>query len=176
MIYRQSAGKRILLLACIIMIVCLIQRAFFPHELPISAQADAFTLKASEQSASGTEGKGITLCLLSFLSIQCAQPLFFDGMIPALFVFLALVYGVRFRNECSLTPRCDISTQRSDFAKTWCLDEYLAHHSWHSVIRFKHLACLFAGGLFHQGVDTGIDTFHAAYCNFFYLEISGPEK
>ena len=91
MTYRQSAGKRILLLACIIMMVCLIQRTFFPHELQISAQSDAFTLKASEQSASGTEGKGITLCLLSSHSIQCAQPLFFDGMIPALFVFLALV-------------------------------------------------------------------------------------
>lgn len=91
MTYRQSAGKRILLLACIIMMVCLIQRAFFPHELPISAQADAISSLATGQSTGSKEGKGITLCLLSSHSIQCAQPLFFDGMIPALFVFLALV-------------------------------------------------------------------------------------
>ncbi len=91
MTYRQSAGKRILLLACIIMTVCLVQRAFFPHELPTTAQASAFTLQATEPSAGGTETKGITLCLLSSHSIQCAQPLFFDGMIPALVVFLALI-------------------------------------------------------------------------------------
>lgn len=91
MTFRQSAGKRILLLACIIMMVCLIQRAFFPHEMSIAAQADSVSSLVTDQSTGGVEGKGITMCLLSSHSIQCAQPLFFDGMIPALFVFLALV-------------------------------------------------------------------------------------
>ena len=88
---RQLLGKWLLIITCLAMALCLVQRAVMLNHFlqgldpQISLSADAPT------QSSNTEQPGPSPCQLGAHSLLCAQPLFFDGALPAIFIFFALL-------------------------------------------------------------------------------------
>ncbi|VUT04331.1 hypothetical protein SB6408_02179 [Klebsiella spallanzanii] len=90
---RQLPGKWFLILTCLVMAICLVQRAVYLHHFleDASRQAQGPTISLlSPQPSEGAE-QGPSPCQLSAKSLLCAQPLFFDGALPAVIIFLALL-------------------------------------------------------------------------------------
>ena len=87
---RQLLGKWLLIITCLAMALCLVQRAVMLNHFlqgldpQISLSADAPTQTSTEQS-------GPSPCQLGAHSLLCAQPLFFDGALPAIIIFFALL-------------------------------------------------------------------------------------
>lgn len=88
---RQSSAKWLLVITCLVMALCLIQRAVYLRHVLGSAAPVSQTHVSTYQSASADDSSGPQPCQLSAWSLLCAQPLFFDGALPALFVFLVLI-------------------------------------------------------------------------------------
>ncbi|MBJ3779904.1 hypothetical protein JFY47_05055 [Enterobacter asburiae] len=88
---RQLLGKWLLIVTCLAMALCLVQRAVMLNHFlqgldpQISLSADA------PAQSSSTEQPGPSPCQLGAHSLLCAQPLFFDGAIPAIIIFFALL-------------------------------------------------------------------------------------
>lgn len=91
---RRLPGKWFLILTCFVMAFCLVQRAAYLHHFwaDASANAQESALSAQAQQPSSEEAEqGPSPCQLSAKSLLCAQPLFFDGALPAVILFLALL-------------------------------------------------------------------------------------
>lgn len=91
---RRLPGKWFLILTCFVMAFCLVQRAAYLHHFlaDASAQAQDSALSAQAKQPSSEEAEqGPSPCQLSAKSLLCAQPLFFDGALPAVILFLALL-------------------------------------------------------------------------------------
>ena len=88
---RQLLGKWLLIITCLAMALCLVQRAVMLNHFlqgldpQISLSADA------PAQSSNTEQPGPSPCQLGAHSLLCAQPLFFDGALPAIIIFFALL-------------------------------------------------------------------------------------
>lgn len=76
------------------MAFCLVQRAVYLHhflaDVGARTQAIPFSTQAQQPSSEEAE-QGPSPCQLSAKSLLCAQPLFFDGALPAVILFLALL-------------------------------------------------------------------------------------
>jgi len=90
---RQSSAKWLLVITCLVMALCLLQRAvYLRHMLTDIATVSQYNASnSSEQNTSPADSSGPQPCQLSAWSLLCAQPLFFDGALPALFSFLVLI-------------------------------------------------------------------------------------
>lgn len=91
---RQLPGKWFLILTCLVMAFCLVQRAVYLHHFleKTGYVAQETTINAQSQQPSSEEAEqGLSPCQLSAKSLLCAQPLFFDGALPAVILFLALL-------------------------------------------------------------------------------------
>ncbi|VUS62998.1 hypothetical protein SB6416_00429 [Klebsiella pasteurii] len=91
---RRLPGKWFLILTCFVMAFCLVQRAAYLHHFlaDASAQAQDSALSTQAKQPSSEEAEqGPSPCQLSAKSLLCAQPLFFDGALPAVILFLALL-------------------------------------------------------------------------------------
>ena len=82
---RRLPGKWFLILTCFVMAFCLVQRAAYLHHFLADASA-----QAQEPSSEEAE-QGPSPCQLSAKSLLCTQPLFFDGALPAVLLFLTLL-------------------------------------------------------------------------------------
>lgn len=90
---RQYLAKWLLFITCLSLAVCLVQRAVYVRHFfqpltnlaPITPIADAAGKDSDEQHP------GPSPCQLSGCSLLNAQPLFFDGVLPAITLFLALL-------------------------------------------------------------------------------------
>lgn len=90
---RHLCAKWLLILTCLIMVFCLIQRAAILHQSLVSvvqASQGFKTVSASEQQEQQDNDAGPSPCQLSAMLLLGAQPLFFDGAIPALLTLLLL--------------------------------------------------------------------------------------
>ena len=84
---RQLPGKWFLVLTCLVMAICLVQRAVYVHHFLDNAarQVQEPAVSALSQQPSADEAEqGPSPCQLSAKSLLCAQPLFFDGALPAI--------------------------------------------------------------------------------------------
>lgn len=91
---RRLPGKWFLILTCFVMAFCLVQRAAYLHHFlaDVSTQVQESVLSAQAQQPSSEEAEhGPSPCQLSAKSLLCAQPLFFDGALPAVILFLVLL-------------------------------------------------------------------------------------
>lgn len=91
---RRLPGKWFLILTCFVMAFCLVQRAAYLHHFlaDASAQAQESVLSAQALQPSSEEAEqGPSPCQLSAKSLLCTQPLFFDGALPAVLLFLTLL-------------------------------------------------------------------------------------
>ena len=91
---RQLPGKWFLVLTCLVMAICLVQRAVYVHHFLDNAarQVQEPAVSALSQQPSADEAEqGPSPCQLSAKSLLCAQPLFFDGALPAIIIFFALL-------------------------------------------------------------------------------------
>ncbi len=86
---RQSSAKWLLVITCLVMALCLVQRAVYLRHMLSGAAPVSLTATSHSTSADNTSGP--QPCQLSAWSLLCAQPLFFDGALPALFAFLVLM-------------------------------------------------------------------------------------
>lgn len=92
---RQRLAKWLLIITCLTMALCLVQRAVYLHHF--LAQA-ANPVQQLTSPATPQTDPGPSPCQLSASSLLCAQPIFFDGALPAIILFLALIQrfaGVR---------------------------------------------------------------------------------
>ena len=91
---RRLPGKWFLILTCLVMAFCLVQRAVYLHHFlaDVGARTQAIPFSAQAQQPSSEEAEqDPSPCQLSAKSLLCAQPLFFDGALPAVILFLALL-------------------------------------------------------------------------------------
>lgn len=90
---RQRLGKWFLLIACLAMAICLVQRAVYLHHFLQDANqpTQTSTLSSSPSQILDESRQGPSPCQITAFSLLCAQPLFFDGAIPAIIIFLALL-------------------------------------------------------------------------------------
>lgn len=87
---RQSSAKWLLMITCLVMALCLIQRAVVLHHTLAVATLSQTSADVPHSSVAN-DTTGPQPCQLSAWSLLCAQPLFFDGALPALFAFLVLI-------------------------------------------------------------------------------------
>lgn len=90
---RRSATKWLLVLTCLVMMLCLIQRAVYLRHIFTEASESVHSSSLVLQSplTDLEPEKGPAPCQISAFSLLCAQPIFFEGAIPALIVLLALI-------------------------------------------------------------------------------------
>lgn len=90
---RQSSAKWLLVITCLVMALCLLQRAvYLRHMLTDIATVSQYNASSNlDQNTSPVDASGPQPCQLSAWSLLCAQPLFFDGALPALLSFLVLI-------------------------------------------------------------------------------------
>ena len=85
---RQLLAKWFLILACFAMVICLAQRTVYLHHF---LQEAASSVQVISSPAPDDAPVGPSPCQLSANSLLCAQPVFFDGALPAVILFLALL-------------------------------------------------------------------------------------
>lgn len=90
---RQLLGKGFLIITLLAMALCLVQRAVYLHHFFQVAETSATTslMLGSTVQDQANEDLGPSPCQLSGHSLLGAQPLFFDGALPAVILFLALL-------------------------------------------------------------------------------------
>lgn len=90
---RQLPGKLLLIITCLAMVICLVQRAvYLNHFLQGLGQETQTVLIVDAPVQKGdVEPSGPSPCQLGAHSLLCAQPLFFDGALAAIIIFLALI-------------------------------------------------------------------------------------
>ncbi|MEH0885132.1 hypothetical protein [Enterobacter sp. UNJFSC 003] len=90
---RQLLGKWLLIIACLAMAICLVQRAvYLNHFLQgLGEQTQTTLLVDAPVQSSDLDPSGPSPCQLGAHSLLCAQPLFFDGALPAIILFLILI-------------------------------------------------------------------------------------
>jgi hypothetical protein len=90
---RPLLGKWLLIITCLAMALCLVQRAvYLNHFLQgLEQQAQTSLTVDAANPAGDTESAGPSPCQLSAQSLLCAQPMFFDGALPAIILFFALL-------------------------------------------------------------------------------------
>ena len=99
---RQLLGKWLLIVTCLAMALCLVQRAVMLNHFlqgldpQISLSADA------PAQSSNTEQPGPSPCQLGAHSLLCAQPLFFDGALPAIIIYCFSVIALYLTCTCSI--------------------------------------------------------------------------
>lgn len=75
-------------MTCLAMALCLVQRAVYLHHFLEQVGNPVQTLSTP---ATDEPQVGPSPCQLSANSLLCAQPIFFDGALPAVIIFLALI-------------------------------------------------------------------------------------
>lgn len=90
---RRSSAKWLLVLTCFVMMICLIQRAVYLRHIFTEASDSVHSSSLVLQSplTDIEPVKGPAPCQISAFSLLCAQPVFFEGAIPALIILLALL-------------------------------------------------------------------------------------
>ncbi|RAU37906.1 hypothetical protein [Enterobacter sp. RIT418] len=90
---RPLLGKWLLIITCLAMALCLVQRAvYLNHFLQgLGQQAQTSLTVDAAKPAGDAESAGPSPCQLSAQSLLCAQPIFFDGALPAIILFFALL-------------------------------------------------------------------------------------
>ncbi|ASG63698.1 MULTISPECIES: hypothetical protein [Kluyvera] len=85
---RPLVAKWLLMMTCLAMAICLVQRAVYLHHFLAQASnpVQVFSSPATPEAELGPSP-----CQLSASSLLCAQPMFFDGALPAVILFLALM-------------------------------------------------------------------------------------
>ncbi|MCI1897484.1 MAG: hypothetical protein LKI85_03755 [Enterobacter sp.] len=109
---RQLLGKWFLIMACLAMALCLVQRSVYLHHFLQGVGESVQTSIPVNVTNPGLDENqpGPSPCQLSGHSLLCAQPLFFDGALPAIILFLALLTQFtqvrisRFRDKPILVP------------------------------------------------------------------------
>ncbi|MFJ5852626.1 hypothetical protein ACIQCT_06745 [Enterobacter cancerogenus] len=93
---RPLLGKWLLIITCLAMALCLVQRAvYLNHFLQgLDQQAQTVLMTDGADHTSDSEQSGPSPCQLGAHSLLCAQPLFFDGALPAIVIFFALLHLV----------------------------------------------------------------------------------
>ncbi|MEI9481351.1 hypothetical protein V5093_06750 [Enterobacter cancerogenus] len=93
---RPLLGKWLLIITCLAMALCLVQRAvYLNHFLQgLDQQAQTVLMTDGAGNTSDSEQSGPSPCQLGAHSLLCAQPLFFDGALPAIVIFFALLHLV----------------------------------------------------------------------------------
>ena len=85
---RQRLAKGLLILTCLAMLICMVQRAVYLHHFfEQAANASQMLTTPAPDDASA----GPSPCQLSASSLLCTQPVFFDGALVAVILFLALL-------------------------------------------------------------------------------------
>ena len=79
---RQLLGKWLLIVTCLAMALCLVQRAVMLNHF-LQGLEPQIALSADAPSQSNAGESGPSPCQLGAHSLLCAQPLFFDGALPA---------------------------------------------------------------------------------------------
>ncbi|EMN0169954.1 hypothetical protein R2330_000256, partial [Enterobacter kobei] len=87
---RQLLGKWLLIVTCLAMALCLVQRAVMLNHF-LQGLEPQIALSADAPSQSNAGESGPSPCQLGAHSLLCAQPLFFDGALPAIIIFFALL-------------------------------------------------------------------------------------
>lgn len=85
---RQRLAKWFLILTCLAMLICMVQRAVYLHHF---LQQAANPVQMLSVPAPDDASAGPSPCQLSASSLLCTQPVFFDGALPAVILFLALL-------------------------------------------------------------------------------------
>lgn len=85
---RQRLAKWLLILTCLAMLICMVQRAVYLHHF---LQQAANPTPMLSVPAPDDASAGPSPCQLSASSLLCAQPVFFDGALPAVILFLTLL-------------------------------------------------------------------------------------
>ena len=85
---RLLLAKGFLIVTCLAMAFCLVQRAVYLHHFleQVGNPVQTLSTPATDESQVGPSP-----CQLSANSLLCAQPIFFDGALPAVIIFLALI-------------------------------------------------------------------------------------
>ena len=85
---RPLVAKWLLMMTCLAMAICLVQRAVYLHHFleQASNPVQVFSSPATPEAELGPSP-----CQLGAHSLLCAQPLFFDGALPAIIIFFALL-------------------------------------------------------------------------------------
>ncbi|MGL5701213.1 MAG: hypothetical protein ACRCYL_18720 [Kluyvera sp.] len=115
---RPLLGKWFLIVTCLAMALCLAQRAVYLHHF---LQQAGQTTQVVTQPTADDAAHGPSPCQLSANSLFCAQPIFFDGALPAVIIFLALLQlftplrRAAFRDEVVRPPRLKIHLQNCVF-------------------------------------------------------------
>ena len=79
---RQLLGKWLLIVTCLAMALCLVQRAVMLNHF-LQGLEPQIALSADAPSQSNAGESGPSPCQLGAHSLLCAQPLLFDGALPA---------------------------------------------------------------------------------------------
>ena len=87
---RQLLGKWLLIITCLAMALCLVQRAVMLNHF-LQGLEPPIALSAAAPSQCNAGESGPSPCQLGAHSMLCAQPLFFDGALPAIIIFFALL-------------------------------------------------------------------------------------
>lgn len=91
---QHTHARWLLLITCLIMALCLIQRSWLLRDAPVETSPQAQTLSAVSATGASVQ-QDLTVsgkpCELSAQSLLGAQPLFFDSAIPVLISFLLLL-------------------------------------------------------------------------------------
>ena len=88
---RQLLGKWLLIITCLAMALCLVQRAVMLNHFLQGLDPQISLSTDAPAQTSNTEQPGPSPCQLGAHSLLCAQPLFFDGALPAIIIFFALL-------------------------------------------------------------------------------------
>ncbi|QBC02660.1 hypothetical protein [Enterobacter cloacae] len=88
---RQLLGKWLLIVTCLAMALCLVQRAVYLNHFLQGLDPQTSQMADAPAHNSNTEQPGPSPCQLGAHSLLCAQPLFFDGALPAIIIFFALL-------------------------------------------------------------------------------------
>ena len=88
---RQLLGKWLLIITCLAMALCLVQRAVMLNHFLQGLDPQTSQIADAPAQNSNTEQPGPSPCQLGAHSLLCAQPLFFDGALPAIIIFFALL-------------------------------------------------------------------------------------
>ncbi|STQ11794.1 Uncharacterised protein [Enterobacter cloacae] len=81
---RQLLGKWLLIITCLAMAICLVQRAVYLNHFLQGLDPQVQTLMMADAPGQEAEQPGPSPCQLGAQSLLCAQPLFFDGALPRL--------------------------------------------------------------------------------------------
>ncbi|HHA1350435.1 TPA: hypothetical protein ACW0NO_000269 [Enterobacter ludwigii] len=88
---RQLLGKWLLIITCVAMAICLVQRAVYLNHFLQGLDPQTTLIADAPVQTNDAEPSGPSPCQLGAHSLLCAQPLFFDGALPAIIIFFALL-------------------------------------------------------------------------------------